>query len=90
MPVKVFIGGLTHHLQPGAECGAFVWLNDNVCKIPAFGSASLLTFLTGQLLAVGGNDTFALLDIREAFLNLQSVEFLAHSSFPEELPALPT
>lgn len=71
------------------QCCMFVWLNDGVYKIPAFGSSSLLKFLTYQSLAGGENNFFAMSDIREAFLTLYSVEFLSHPSFPEELPALP-
>ena len=41
-------------------------------------------------LAKGDNNTFAVPDIREAFLNLNSLEFLSHPNFPEELPSLPT
>lgn len=87
--LAAFSGGLNPHLQSAAECGPFAWLNNIVCKIPAFGSSVLLKFLTYQSLVGDENNTFAKSDIREAFVNLHFVEFLSHPSFPEELPALP-
>lgn len=50
---------------------------------------SLLKILTCQSQVRGEKNTFAVSDIREAFLNLYSVEFLSHPNFPEELSALP-
>lgn len=48
--LAMFAGGLNLHLQSAAECGTFVSLNDNACKVPAIVSPSLLKCLTCQSL----------------------------------------